>query len=67
MTLEMIRDKVEHIREISGDDERAHSNEDSLREDFIKYVAESGNKKLSEMANEILKTNKIDFARWCAQ
>jgi hypothetical protein len=66
MDLQEIRDRVASIDKESGDDEAAHSNEDKLRADFIAHVAAHGNKKLSEMAHEVLKTDTIDFARWCA-
>lgn len=43
----------------------AHSKEDDLRDDFIKYVA-SLDGDVAKLAREVLKTNNIDFARWCA-
>jgi hypothetical protein len=67
MTLYDIKLRVLVIENLSKfDDEGAHSREDELREDFIKYVAAHGDKKLKEMAEEILKTSDMDFARWCA-
>jgi hypothetical protein len=66
MDLKEIQRRIEEIESNKRDDQRAHSEEDRLREDFIVFIAENGNKKLSEMAREIMKTNDIDFARWCA-
>ena len=62
MTLQEAQFRVEEIRKISGDDERAHSKQDDLRRDFIMHLAQNGN----EIAAEILKTETIDFNRWCA-
>ena len=58
--------RVQSIRNSAGDDERAHRMEDALYTDFIKHVSETGNKALREIADEILKTGEINFARWCA-
>jgi hypothetical protein len=49
-----------------GDDEMAHREEASLREDFIRHVAEAGPPELAEMAREVLKTEEIEFSRWFA-
>jgi hypothetical protein len=65
MELKEIKTRIDNIKAVSGDDEVAHIEEDALREDFIKYIAIGGNV-TSEMAKEVLKTNDIDFARWCA-
>jgi hypothetical protein len=66
MDIQEILSRVAKIEEESWDDEVAHIKEDELRRDFIKHVAESGDKNLAEMASEVLKTEDIDFSRWCA-
>lgn len=66
MTIEEIRNKVQEIYMVSADDEAAHGHEDDLYHEFVKHIAETGNKKQREMATEILKTKDIKFARWCA-
>ena len=66
MDIEKIKEKVAYIDSIKNDDEAAHSIEDQLRHDFILYIANFGPKDLSEMAREILKTEEIDFRKWCA-
>ena len=68
MTLEEIKKRVEYIREIKGDDESAHSHEDKLYEDFIRFCETPGDAlaNVPLMAQEVLKTKEIDFARWCA-
>ena len=60
-----ITERVSAIEEIAWDDESAHSKEDSLREDFIEYIAKRKDS-LGDKAKMILSTNDIDFARWCA-
>lgn len=66
MTLDEIRAAVAEIEALKGDDEAAHSLEDALHVDFIHHVADVAGGELSEMAREVLRTEKIDFARWCA-
>lgn len=66
MTLDEIKNAIELIVQIKGDDERAHSEEDELRAGFIQHVAANGPADLAAMTREVLKTDEIDFARWCA-
>ena len=66
MKLEEIRKRVSEIYSERDDDESAHSLEDSLHENFIKYIAKTGTKEQRKMAKEILRTSEFDFARWCA-
>jgi hypothetical protein len=65
MDMDTIKISIAKICEIRGDDERAHSWEDVLYQEFVKYIAERKDH-LGKMAREILKTQKIDFSRWCA-
>lgn len=67
MTLEKIKKSIEKIEESSDDPESAHSQEDQLYYDFIKFVSKyDPNHDIAKMAKEVLKTEKIDFTRWCA-
>ena len=67
MTTQEIKARIAAIKEMKGDFEIAHSSEDRLRADFIKYVASlPGNPSLSAKAQLVLSTSKIEFARYCA-
>ena len=66
MDLEYVKQEVAKIEAMKGDDEAAHSAEDRLRAEFIALVAEVGSPELAAMAQEVLKTDEIDFSRWCA-
>lgn len=48
-----------------GDNETAHMDEDNLYEAVLKEVVK-GNPEARSMAAEALKTELIDFARYCA-
>lgn len=63
-TEEEVRKRVDHIAEVGkSDDEMAHSDEDDLHQDVLRYYAEQEN---GALAREALKTLDISFARWCA-
>jgi hypothetical protein len=66
LTKEMAIKEVVKIREIAGDDEIAHGNEDSLHYWFICCVAADMYEKneAKEVANIVKSTADIDFARW---
>ena len=66
MNLEYVKQQVAKIDAMKADDESAHSAEDALRAEFIALVAEVGSQELAEMAREVLKTDEIEFSRWCA-
>jgi hypothetical protein len=65
MTLDDVKRRVEEIRAIAGDDERAHSYEDQLRHDVL-FEIEQGAENAQDLAHEVLKTSAIEFNRWCA-
>ena len=65
MTRDEIRSRVEEIKHSSGDVEIAHSMEDNLREDLLRYIA-SREGEYQGLAQEVLMTNQISFPRWCA-
>jgi len=68
MTIEEIEKRVNHIRAIAGDDEAAHSYEDRLHLEFIKYVASLTEQppELAAKAKLVASTEAIGFSRWCA-
>lgn len=60
-----VLDEVERIKEIAGDDEMAHSAEDELHQDVLKFIA-LGQDENGKLAQAALKTKEIEFSRWCA-
>lgn len=66
--LETIRNEVEAIRRIAGDDEAAHMAEDDLHQQVLMLVAdgEISGEEAAECAREAMKTADIVFERWCA-
>jgi hypothetical protein len=71
MNIADVRERVEMIDHCRGDDETAHSEEDKLRRDVLTYIAdgdwvESDPLAVRDIAREALRTERIDFARWCA-
>jgi hypothetical protein len=70
MTLKQARDRVEEIKRIAADDERAHGMEDDLRADVLKAIAtgkhSGGHSGAVVLAQIALSTEDIEFARWCA-
>ena len=67
MNLATVIKRVQNIRDATDDDERAHGLEDALYREFIAHVAShAGKREMREMAQEILQTDFIKFARWRA-
>ena len=66
MTIELIQQRIQYIKENANDDEVAHSCEDYLRREFIEYVATLDIPSLAEKAKLVLTTTEIDFERWYA-
>ena len=66
MNLLDIKITLDEIKNKTWDFEVAHSLEDDLMLNFIKHVAEHGDEELAEMATEVLKSQEIDFPRYCA-
>ena len=68
MKIDEIKDRIAEIS--IQDSEGAHSREDRLYRDFIKYVASDDESldlhSLSHMARLLLTTQKLDFDRWYA-
>ena len=68
LTLEDAIELVAQIDKMKGDDEAAHSEEDSLRAWFIESCATGlyTKKEMIEVGKVVLSTKDLDFARWCA-
>ena len=66
MDLKHIQKIIKQIKNQAGDDEGAHSLEDDLYHNFIEWLSQTRKDDIGIMAKEIIKTEKIDFARWCA-
>ncbi len=66
MTLNEAEESVSKIKRMRADDEAAHSREDALYLAFVEWIAKTGNAEQASVAREILKTQQIEFARWCA-
>lgn len=66
MTPEQVKARVEAIRAMADDDEMAHSAEDGLRDDVLRYIAEHSPIDAAQLAAIALETDDIEFARWCA-
>ena len=64
MTIDEIRKLVADIATVADDDEAAHVLEDALYLRFIRYVCEAGCERDARLAKEVLKAERIDFARY---
>lgn len=65
LTVADVEKRVAKIRAMSDDDESAHGMEDGLRGDVLRAIAK-GASNPHLLAAAALKTDEIDFARWCA-
>lgn len=65
MTTEDIRKRIAEIKDHIGDPETAHGLEDDLYYDVLEYISK-GKSRIAELARETLKSDDIDFERWCA-
>lgn len=67
MTPEEVLLRVNRIRDMAGDHEAAHSEEDALHRDVLAAIASGAAKPWpQECARIALTTAEIEFARWCA-
>lgn len=66
LTLNTVKERVEKVRKMSGDDEGAHSEEDKLHVDVLQAIAFGTCDDPQACAMESLKTLDIEFSRWCA-
>ena len=65
MTLSEAERRVDAIREMAGDAESAHSEEDAFRHEVLRAIA-SGHENPVALAQIALYTSTIKFPRWCA-
>ena len=66
MTIKEVSARVQAIGEMAGDPERAHEEEDKLYKDVLNYLSVYAEHDLAMISAEALKTQRIDFPRWCA-
>ena len=69
MTIDTIKSRLEEIRRIAGDNERAHSAEDELHQDVLRAIADGDIEPLDsirEAARLALASIDIEFERWSA-
>ncbi len=66
MDLQEIKQRIDYIQECADDYERQHAYEDELYLDFVKSISLAGLGDWSAKAKEILRTQEMDFERWCA-
>lgn len=55
-----LKERVDAIIKVAGDDEQAHSREDELHRELLELYLPS------ELWVEIVRLDNADFARWCA-
>jgi hypothetical protein len=75
MTPEQAQHNIDRLKEISDDDERAHSFEDEMYINFVNTIADLDKRTdftffdLAELINAakiIVQSRDLEFARWCA-
>ncbi len=69
MDVEQVKKRVESIRYegmVKRDHEAAHCEEDHLRADLLRAIAAGECADPAACAAEALKTEDMDFQRWCA-
>lgn len=60
MSIDELKERVDDIISIAGDDEVAHSKEDRLHLELLTQFLPV------DFLTEITRLEKADFARWCA-
>jgi hypothetical protein len=65
VNVELINQQIAQIVAEKMDPEVAHSREDLLRGQVLEAIA-AGADNPTELAAAVLKTDQIDFPRWCA-
>lgn len=62
-----LRGRVKSLTALAHDPERAHSEEDSIRENALRWIAEHSNDaRCRVLAQLALETSEVKFGRWCA-
>lgn len=66
MELEEIRNRVNKIAKDGdrGNDEGAHTEEDELFYDFVKFIHLSAPEPFASKAREVLRSLELDFSSW---
>jgi hypothetical protein len=57
---------LEAIAALANDDEVAHSSEDELHRAVLRAIADGSAEQPVRMAELALRTEAIEFSRWCA-
>ena len=65
MTIEDVKERIQKIKDVKDDYEKAHSREDELWRDVLREIAK-GSPNSQGLAEAVLKTRWIRFARACA-
>ena len=63
MTIKELKIQIKELKKLAHNFEASHEFEDNLREKVLKEIA-AGNPNSQELAQEVLKTSNINFARW---
>jgi hypothetical protein len=66
MTIDEVRQRVEHIAAVAGDPEIAHAEEDKPYADLLQSIADDVTDEAQEMAELALTVRKMGFERWHA-
>ena len=66
MTIDEVREAVDHIAGITHDAEAAHSLEDRLYSALLSSIADGTCDDPQACASEALRAAAVDFPRWCA-
>ena len=66
LTVAWVESQVQFIREMSRDDEAAHSEEDALHLCVLAAIANGTTADPAAVAAAALKTQDISFSRWCS-
>lgn len=66
VTARRVRQFVKHIASVAADDESAHSAEDFLYSTILRAIASGECDDPRACATEALKTEELQFHRWCA-
>jgi hypothetical protein len=66
MTVDEVNQRVRDIEASRRDDEAAHSMEDDLWRDVLTAIACGMCDNPAACANAAIRTQEIEFARWCA-
>lgn len=66
MTEDELQQRVDALRELHGDDEMAHSQEDEIWADVLRAIASGYGASPMRLAQIALTTREIKFCRWYA-